>query len=190
MKNLSAIIEALLFIHGEPLSFSKLAKLTKKSENEIKESATFLTASLKDENSGLFLLENDDSLELSTKPEFSSFIEDLIKDDFESNLSPASLEALTIISYLAPISRAEIDYIRGVNSSFMLRSLLLRGLISRKPDPKRSYIYLYEPTFNLLKFLGISSVKDLPNYEKYHNLLKTYQEKENNEKEKKSKQDE
>ena len=90
MKNLSAIIEALLFIHGEPLSFSKLAKLTKKSENEIKESATFLITSLKDENSGLFLLENDDSLELSTKPEFSSFIEDLIKDDFESNLSPAS----------------------------------------------------------------------------------------------------
>ena len=72
----------------------------------------------------------------------------------------------------------------------MLRSLLLRGLISRKPDPKRSYIYLYEPTFDLLKFLGISSIKDLPDYEKYHNLLKTYQEKENNEKEKKSKQDE
>ncbi|MDD4761491.1 MAG: SMC-Scp complex subunit ScpB [Candidatus Pacebacteria bacterium] len=175
-KNLEAIIEGILFAHGEAVSLEKIAKTAKKNESEIKNSLKNLEEKYKDKNSGISLLYQKDKIKLISAPEVGSYIEKMIKEDFDENLTPATLETLTIAVYLAPISRAEIDFIRGVNSGFMLRALLMRGLLERRPDPKRPYIYLYEPTFNLLQYLGIKKVEDLPEYEKYHNILKSHEE--------------
>jgi segregation and condensation protein B len=79
-------------------------------------------------------------------------------------LSKAALEALTIIAYRHPILRSEIDYIRGVNSSFTIRNLIARGLVERIPvSVGRGY--RYQPTIEFMKFLGISSVHELPEYD-------------------------
>ncbi|MFA5172989.1 MAG: SMC-Scp complex subunit ScpB [Candidatus Paceibacterota bacterium] len=175
-KNLEAIIEGILFAHGEAVSLEKIAKTVKKDEAEIKNALKNLEEKYKSEGSGIALVYQKDKVKLISAPEVGSYIEKMIKEDFDENLTPATLETLTIAIYLAPVSRAEIDFIRGVNSGFMLRALLMRGLLERKPDPKRPYIYLYEPTFNLLQYLGVKKMEDLPEYEKYHNILKSHEE--------------
>ncbi len=166
-QNIPAAIEALLFAYGEPLGIKKIAKLLKTGEGKVKEGLDELAKNLERENRGLKLIFSGDEVQLATKPEFISFLENFIKEEFKENLTPASLETLSLIVYFAPISRVQIDYYRGVNSSFILRSLLLRGLVDRRPDPQKSNVYLYEPSFDLLKYLGISKVEELPEYEKF-----------------------
>jgi segregation and condensation protein B len=88
----------------------------------------------------------------------------------KEDLSPASLETLAIVAYKGPINRIEIDNIRGVNSSFILRSLLIRGLIDRQIDAHRANAYSYKPSFDLIRKLGIDSLEQLPDYEKFKTL--------------------
>ncbi|MBI2099909.1 MAG: SMC-Scp complex subunit ScpB, partial [Candidatus Vogelbacteria bacterium] len=71
---------------------------------------------------------------------------------------------LTIVLYKGPLTRAEIDYIRGVNSSFILRHLSIRGLVERIPNPKDARSFLYRPTFDLFQHLGLSKIEELPEY--------------------------
>ena len=87
-----------------------------------------------------------------------------VKDELSKDLSGASLETLAVVVYKGPVTRKEIEYIRGVNVSFSLRNLLLRGLIekvSSKLDPR---IFLYTPSILALKYLGVASVAELPGY--------------------------
>lgn len=175
-NSISSAVEALLFVYGEPLEVKKISKMLSRpegkkiSEAEIKEAIGELQKKYS-ENGGLNLITNDTEgkVQLATKPEFAPLIEEFIKDEFKEDLTPASLETLSLIAYLGPISRAQIDYYRGVNSSFILRNLLIRGLIERFNDPHRANVYLYQASFDLLKYLGISKIEDLPEYEKYHN---------------------
>lgn len=169
-QNITAAIEAVLFAYGEPLGIKKIAKLLKTSEEKVKGGLDELAKDLEQENRGLKLVLNGSEVQLATKPEFISFLENFIKEEFKENLTPASLETLSLIAYFGPISRAQIDYYRGVNSSFILRSLLLRGLVDRRPDPQKSNVYLYETSFDLLKYLGISKVEELPEYEKFRTM--------------------
>ena len=76
----------------------------------------------------------------------------------------AGLETLSIILYKGPINRREIDYIRGVNSNFILRNLLIRGLVERVQNTDDARSFLYKPTFEVLSFMGISKIEDLPEY--------------------------
>jgi len=170
-ENTIAKLEALLFIYGEPLTYKKLAKILDLSESEIKTVTKNLAENLASENRGLSLIVDDEKVQLVTKPEFASLIADVIKSELHEELSPASLETLSIIIYAAPISRAEIDYIRGVNSSFILRSLLIRGLIEREADPHRPNAFIYKPSFELLKHLGVKSLNDLPEFEQFQLLI-------------------
>lgn len=163
-KNMSAAAEALLFIHGEPLKIKKIAKILEIEESVAESVLNDLKNRLDGEDGGLRLILTDDSVQLATKPEFSKITEDFIKDEFQENLSPAALETMSIIAYLGPISRAKIEHIRGVNSSFILRILAMRGLMERNSD-KQSY--LYKLSFECLKRLGISKIEELPEYEKY-----------------------
>jgi segregation and condensation protein B len=169
-KNLAAL-EALLFIYGEPMNFKQITKTLKISENEVREAVKELETQLQQENRGLFIIHSEDNVQLSTKPDFSSILQTVMKEEFKESLTSASLETLSIILYGAPIPRTEIDFIRGVNSSFILRSLLIRGLIDRVADPKRTNAYLYKPSFELLKHLGISEIKDLPSHQNLKELL-------------------
>ncbi|MEK7162884.1 MAG: SMC-Scp complex subunit ScpB [Patescibacteria group bacterium] len=166
-----AAVEALLFVYGEPISIKKISGIFKIdqtiADNLIKE----LEEKLKADNRGLMLIFSNNQVQLTTKPDFSSILENFIKEEFKENLTPASLETLALIAYLGPMSRVQIDYYRGVNSSFILRNLLIRGLIERLPNPQKNNIYLYQPSFDLLKYLGISKIEELPEYDKFKSII-------------------
>jgi segregation and condensation protein B len=115
------------------------------------------------EGRGVRLLKNDDEVMLGTTPTTAVVIEKLIKEELDKDLGKAGLETLSIVLYKGPVSRSEIDYIRGVNSSYILRNMIMRGLVERVNDAKRK-TFVYRPTFDLLSFLGVGSVDELPEY--------------------------
>ena len=172
-KQLVAQLEALLFIYGEPMTYKKIAQVLKVKEDEVKEAVKIFEENLKQENRGLSLTVDQEKIQLTTKGEFKKISEEIIKEELNENLTPAALETLSIVIYSAPISRAEIEYIRGVNSSFILRGLLIRGLIERSQDPKRANAFVYHPCFEFLKYLGIGKVENLPEFEKFQELIKS-----------------
>lgn len=171
-KKLQAQLEALLFIYGEPIDIKKMAGILAATEDEIKNGLALLEEELRRDERGLVLIQDKNRVQLVTKPEFSKLLEDITKEEFTEDLTPASLEALSIVAYAGPITRADIEYIRGVNSSFILRSLLMRGLIERSADPKRPQAYIYSASFEFLKKIGLSKSEDLPEYKKYNDLVK------------------
>ncbi|PIR68438.1 SMC-Scp complex subunit ScpB [Candidatus Nomurabacteria bacterium CG10_big_fil_rev_8_21_14_0_10_35_16] len=187
-KNIISEIEAVLFIYGEPIQDKKLAKLLGVEDDEFRAGIEELKKELEREERGLSLIEDKGKIQLVTKPAFSSLLEDMTKQEFTENLSPATLETLSIICYAGPISRADIEYIRGVNSSFILRTLVMRGLVEREVNPKRANAYVYSTSFDLLRYLGLSKVEDLPDYKKYKDLtLHLYHELEDKDKKQENK---
>ncbi len=164
-SHIAAAIEALLFVSGEPLSFSRLAKTLKADEKEISAYAEALSEKhARDGESGLMLVIKDRKVLLATKPEHTSVVEALSKSLLQEHLSKPALEVLSIIAYRAPITRAEIEAIRGVNCSFTLRNLLLRDLIERQGNPADARGYIYSPTFKFLQSLGLKDMRELPEY--------------------------
>jgi segregation and condensation protein B len=161
--DLESKIEGLLFYKGEDVEVKKLAELLGVSIEEIEESLKKLEQSLS--GRGLVLVRKDNSIVLGITGELSSLIESIRKEEITKELTKSSLETLSIVLYKNGVSRSEIDYIRGVNSSFILRNLLVRGLIEKIVDPKDSRRFLYRPTFDAITFMGISSVEQLPNYD-------------------------
>lgn len=166
-RNLPAAIEALLFIHGEPMRIKKLAATLGAKENAVREAIEGLKTRYASEECGLALTLINEEAGLITKPQFGELLRDFVKEEFSETLSPASLETITLIAYLGPLPKSDIDEYRGVNSSFILRGLLLRGLILRAPDPRRATTFLYQPTLDLLNYLGVASQSELPDYEKF-----------------------
>ena len=162
--NLSAQLEAILFWKAEPVTFKKLAELLKVDQSTVKSTIQELEKNL--QGRGLTLVQTDTEVMLGTAKEFSSLIEQLTKEELTRDLGKAGLETLSIVLYQGPISRADIDYIRGVNSQFILRNLLIRGLVERIDNPKDARSFLYKTTLDLLAHLGVSKVEDLPEYEK------------------------
>lgn len=168
--NLEQKIEAILFFKSEPVSFKKLEDILKVSKSEIKDAVSNLKTNL--ENRGIVLQEKNNEITLGTAPELSKLIEDLQKEELNRDLSKASLETLSIILYKNGVSRSEIDYIRGVNSSFTLRALSVRGLVEKTLDPKDNRRYIYKPSFELMSFMGIKSVAELPDYEEISDTIR------------------
>ena len=171
MNDLASKIEAVLFWKGEPVSLKKLAEFLKVSPEEILEAISLLQNNL--ESRGIVLQENNGEYMLGTNTSHSDLIENLQKEDLNKDLSKATLETLSVILYKNGASRAEIDYIRGVNSSFTLRALSIRGLVEKTLDPKDSRRYIYKPTFDLLSFMGVTSVAELPDYAEVNNSMET-----------------
>jgi segregation and condensation protein B len=178
-------IEAILFWRGEAVSLAKLGDFLKVSPGEVIEAVEKLKTDLADR--GIVLQENNEKYMLGTAPELSPLIEKLQKEELNKDLSKASLETLSILLYKNGASRSEIDYIRGVNSSFTLRALSIRGLVEKTIDAKDSRRYIYKPSFELLSFMGVKSVEELPGYDEVKNGIETaaknLQEESNNENE-------
>lgn len=170
--DLPAKIEAILFWKAEPVSVKKLASLLNEKPEAVKNGLTTLEANLK--GTGLTLVQTDEEVMLGTAKELSPLIEQLTKEELTRDLGKAGLETLSIILYQGPISRADIDYIRGVNSQFILRNLLVRGMIERVDNPKDSRSYLYKSTLQLLSHLGISKIANLPEYEKVRGDIESF----------------
>lgn len=166
-----AELEALLFIHGEPLTNKKAEKILELTKEGLGSLITELEKRMSAEGRGLALIRDEEKIQFATKPQFAKLIEGFVKEELTEDLTPATLEVLSIIAYLSPVSRAEIDYRRGVNSSFTLRNLLLRGLIERFPDPERPSSLLYRPTFEFFRHLGMKGKEELPDFEKFRVAL-------------------
>jgi len=164
--NLKSVVESILFSIGEPISIERLAKTVGKDRDSIKNIVQELEKDYETENRGLRILIKNEEIQLTSTPENSLYIEKLIKDELQEELTPASLETLAIVAYKGPLSRVEIEEIRGVNSSFILRNLLIRGLVERKGHPEDTRAYIYEISFNFLRKLGLKSVEELPDYKK------------------------
>lgn len=109
-------------------------------------------------------MRKDNEVMLGTAPELSGLLEEIVKSELSEDIGRAGLETLAIVLYQSPITRAKIDFIRGVNSSFILRNLAVRGLVERVTNPNDSRSYLYKPSFQLLSHLGVTRVEDLPDY--------------------------
>lgn len=189
--NLESRLEALLFWKGEPMAVKKAVAALGCTDEEFKAALAALSATLAAGNRGLRVVEHDGEVELRTAPEASGLIEKLTKEELYRDLGKAGLETLTILLYKGSAKRSEIDYIRGVNSSFILRNLLVRGLVERvteraeKPtDAKRGEAregqptargYSYKPTLALLSHLGVTKLSDLPDYEKVRAELAAFE---------------
>lgn len=165
ITKIRSILESLLFVSGEPLKIPRLVKIVGIERGEIEAALEDLEKFYADSAGGLVLLRKDDEVQLATRPDNSEFVDQLFKSEIQEALSPAALEVLSIIAYRSPITRAEIEMIRGVNCSYTIRNLLLRGLIDRIDNPKDSRGYIYKVSFELLKKLGVENIQKLPDFE-------------------------
>lgn len=160
----ASLIEALLFSRAEPWTPAELSRALSVEEAQIQEGVTELKTQL--EGRGIVVLESAGSITLGTHPEASSILEQLFKEDLSKSLSKASIETLSMIMYGTDVTRGKLDYVRGVNSGFILRSLLVRGLIERKPHPTDKKTFVYLPTIDVLIQFGVTEARMLPDYEK------------------------
>ena|SRR3989344_3433219 len=164
--NLESRIEAILFFKNEPVSLEELSKLLKVPIVNVQSAIDKLQ---KDYSSrGIVLVVSGDEVSLGTHPGVSELIESLQKEELSRELGRAGLETLAIILYRGPVARRDIDHIRGVNSGFILRALLVRGLVERS-DPStgsgQGRGYIYKPTIKLLQYLGVRRREELPEFE-------------------------
>lgn len=166
MEKFKSIIESLLFTSGHPIGFSKLSELLEIPEKKLTEELNILASDYEKNNRGFRLVFFDNKVQLVASPGSAEAVKKLIKSDFEEDLSQASLETLAIIAYRGPISRAAIENLRGVNCSFILQTLAIRGLIEKKNNPEDGRSYIYNVTFDFLKHLGLSRIEDLPDFQK------------------------
>lgn len=162
---LIAILETILFVHGEALTVAELASIAGVPEANVQTALNQLRGEYADR--GFALLEKDGAFQLGSNPANASYVEALMKEQFSQELSRAALETLSVVAYKGPMTRVDIEYIRGVNSSFTLRNLLMRGLVERIENPKDARSYLYRVSFDFLKHLGFLRIEDLPGYQEF-----------------------
>jgi len=162
--NLEAIIEGLLFVVGEDgLTLEQLVEVTDKSMDEVKESLTKLREIYENENRGIRIHFLGNSFKLTTKKEHKEYYQKLIEIPGTNTLSQAALETLAIIAYKEPITRVEVDEIRGISSSQMIRKLVAKNFVKevgRSELPGRPI--LYKTTSEFLDYFGLATKEDLP----------------------------
>src|SRR3989338_6473996 len=170
-------IEALLFALGRPLNRVELQKMLGASPADIENALQALAG----RQGGVTIVDDGVEVELRVSAQNSALIEKVRKDESSRDIGKAGLEALSAVLYRGPLTRSEIDFIRGVNSSQTLRTLTLRGLVRKVPNPKDERSFLYEPTTELLSQLGASRQQDLPGYadvrQKLQQLEEAYRQK-------------
>jgi len=158
---LSVKLEAILFVAAEPVTTAQLAAALDVAPSVIERGLNELDASLSDR--GLRLQRHAGHVQLTTAPQLAELIEHFLGLEATSHLSRAALETLAIIAYQQPVTRPQIDAIRGVNSDSMLKSLLNKGLIlesGRADGPGRPILYSTTPEF--LQHFGLNSILEMP----------------------------
>lgn len=161
---MKALIEGLLFVKGsDGMSLEELVTFTQKDIQEIKTALKDLYNDYQNEDRGIQLELLGNKYKLTTKEIHKDYYKKLTFEEENSNLSQSALETLAIIAYNEPITRIEIDELRGVNSSYVVRKLLLKNLIQEVGRADLAgHPRLYGVTNDFLDYFGLSSVKDLP----------------------------
>jgi len=162
MNNLQAKAEAILFIATKPMSPKDLAEIMECTPEEAVQACEGLMQVYLERKSGLAIIKDQTTYQMVSAPDVSEVVKEFAKQEMNSELSRPSLETLTIIAYRGPIAKLELDRIRGINCSLILRNLLIKGLIESKNEKGETY---YSVTTDFVKFLGLSSVSSLPEYQ-------------------------
>lgn len=167
-----AIIEGLLFLSGQDgLTLEEIANITEKDFDEVKFAIKELYKDYESNDRGIQIEFLGNHFKLTTKSEHKEYYKKLVIEEENSLLGQSSLETLAIIAYNNPITRIDIDNIRGVNSSYVVRKLLLKGLIEevgRSDSPGRPR--LYGVTSKFLDYFGLGSVDELPKIENNNDI--------------------
>lgn len=164
MANLKSQIESLLFISSRPLGLKELSQLTSAKVEEVERLIQELIREYKNRDSGLQIMQIGKNFQMSTAASNAKLVQNFLKDEMTGELTRPALETLTIIAYRGPISKSELEQIRGVNCSLILRNLMIKGLVEEVKE-KNGEVY-YNITFDFMRYLGISDVSELPDYEK------------------------
>lgn len=160
-------IESILFVASKPLSAKTIATSLGKNIHDVEEALENLRLKYNAQDSGIYVFGDGNSIRMGTHPDNEAAIEKFVKDEVAGELTKAQLETLTVIAYRGPITRPELEEIRGVNCSVILRNLMIRDLVEQVED-STALSAPYAVTVNALRHLGISSVTELPEYETLH----------------------
>lgn len=163
-KNLEiSSLESLLLAVGKAISTKEIVQVFEVGKDKVDELVTKLQEKYNHEDSGIHLAVNNDKLQFVTNPKHADFLRSYFQEEVSGELSKPSLETLTIIAYRQPIAKEELEQIRGVNCSMILRNLLIRGLIEAREE-KNDLSAKYSVTIDFLRHLGIDSVEALPDF--------------------------
>ncbi|MGL5652504.1 MAG: SMC-Scp complex subunit ScpB [Paraclostridium sp.] len=166
------IIEAIMFAYSEPISIKDLNNAINEelSSKEIEIMLNSLIEDYKENNRGIQIIKLQDKYQMCTNKEYSEFIKNILEPKRKKTLSQATLETLTIIAYKQPITKVEIEEIRGVKSDKVIQTLLENDLIYEAGRLDRiGKPIIYKTTNEFLKLLNIEKLEDLPSIEKYEN---------------------
>ncbi len=162
--SLPALLESLLFVADEPVTIMQLAQVLEVSSDAVESAVTALAAEYHNGGGrGIRLQRKNDRVQLISAPEAAPLLQRFLGVDLSSSLSAAAVETLAVIAYRQPLTRAEIEGVRGVNCDGVLRTLVSHGLVEpvgRLEQPGRPF--LYGTTFQFLQYFGLESLADLP----------------------------
>lgn len=158
-------IESLLFVASRPLGLKKICEQTGGEKKVVGELLDQLVLECKKSGRGVQIMEIDGEYQMSTVPDSSKMIKEFLKDEMTGELTRPALETLTIVAYRGPISKPELEQIRGINCSLILRNLMIKGLVEAKASDAGGEA-LYNITLDFMRYLGIAKVSELPGYEK------------------------
>ncbi len=156
-------VMATLFVAGDAIEISAFAQLLDMDEDELDVIVQEIIEEKKNREEGLLLLRLGDKLQLCTNPKYAGYIKDLLAPTEHASLSNSVLETLSIVAYKQPVTRAEIDEIRGVRSNYAVSTLTEKGLI--RVIGKKDVLgrpSLFATTDEFLRHFGISSLEELP----------------------------
>lgn len=162
-------IENILFASETPCTVKQLCTLSQATEQDVLDALRSLQDEFSSDREGLVILKHDGRYTLGTHPEASAVIGQLRKEESIGELSRAALETLSVITYRGPVTKPEIEQIRGVNCSVSLRNLLIAGLIEQKDASNGENTYCV--SFDFLRHLGVEALDDLPQYKHLNTLL-------------------
>lgn len=178
-------IESLLFISNRPLTVRKLAELVGAKGDEMERTLTELCEKTNSDDRGVVLVKVGNSYQLATRGEHANLVAAFVKEELVGEMTRPQLETLTIVAYRGPVSKTELEQIRGVNCSLILRNLMIRGLVEVVGEEEggkageeskgglNALITKYRVTHEFIRHLGLAGVEELPEYAQLskHELL-------------------
>ena len=158
------LLEAVLFAAARPMSTKKLMEALETTKDEVTSGLEALATRLNESGSAVMLQNHGGDHELVTRPDAAEVVSRVVRAEVQGELTRPSLETLTVLAYRGPMTRPEIEQIRGVNCSLILRNLMLRGLVEQREDMRLGQP-IYAVTTQFVKHLGLASVETLPDYQ-------------------------
>lgn len=163
MEPLHQTIESLLFLESKPLTLKRIATVCGVAEPEAENAVRALQLEYDQRNGGVTIVREGDRVQMMTAASQAETIRKYVEDQQTGELTRPSLETLTIIAYRGPVAKSEIELIRGINCSLILRNLMIRGLIEEDGETEAGSP-IYRVTLDFLRFLGINKTSELPEF--------------------------